>query len=174
MVPNLRLGSASALPELLEANPYVTITAFSVALAHEMLLSQMMTQHTLTRVQPVSGGQPVSGQPVSGQPVSGQPVSGQPVSGQPVSGQPVTGHEMLRSQMMTQHTPTRAQPVSGQPVGGQPVITHSLSRAAASVANNGGTTVIRRPGRECPDLSSVARTHRQRYDETRVRPPPHT
>jgi choline dehydrogenase-like flavoprotein len=33
IIPNLRIGSAAALPELPEANPHLSITAFSIALA---------------------------------------------------------------------------------------------------------------------------------------------
>lgn len=36
VVSNLRVGSASVLPELSEANPHMSISAFSFAVAHEM------------------------------------------------------------------------------------------------------------------------------------------
>ena len=36
IISNLRVGSAAALPELSEANPHLTITAFAVALAEEV------------------------------------------------------------------------------------------------------------------------------------------
>ena len=36
-IGNLFLGSAAALPEIPEGNPHLSVTAFSVALAHEML-----------------------------------------------------------------------------------------------------------------------------------------
>lgn len=38
-IRNLRVGSAASLPELSEANPHLTITAFAIALAEEMARS---------------------------------------------------------------------------------------------------------------------------------------
>lgn len=40
-VRNLRIGSGAALPEITEANPHVTISAFSVALAHCLYNEQL-------------------------------------------------------------------------------------------------------------------------------------
>ena len=37
VVSNLRVGSAASLPELSEANPHLTISAFSIALAEEFV-----------------------------------------------------------------------------------------------------------------------------------------
>lgn len=36
IIPNLRVGSAASLPELCEANPHLTITAFAIGLAQEI------------------------------------------------------------------------------------------------------------------------------------------
>lgn len=40
VVQNLRVGSAASLPELPDANPHLTVTAFSVALAEELVHTQ--------------------------------------------------------------------------------------------------------------------------------------
>jgi len=43
-IKNLRLGSGAVLPEITEANPHITISTFSVALAHQ-LISEKCLRH---------------------------------------------------------------------------------------------------------------------------------
>lgn len=44
VISNLFVGSAASLPEITEPNPHLTITAFSVALAEQLLKSQFLYQ----------------------------------------------------------------------------------------------------------------------------------
>lgn len=46
-VGNLRVGSAASLPDMPDANPHLSITAFSFALAEELVRTQAERQHTL-------------------------------------------------------------------------------------------------------------------------------
>ena len=47
-VKNLRVGSVAVLPEIPEANPHMTITAFSIALAHQIYQTYAKSPNNLT------------------------------------------------------------------------------------------------------------------------------
>ena len=50
VIDNLFVGSAASLPEITEPNPHLTITAFSVALAEELLKSRCDSSVSATRL----------------------------------------------------------------------------------------------------------------------------
>ena len=52
VIPNLRVGSAASLPELCEANPHLTITAFAVGLAQEIAHNKALS-NGLKYIEPV-------------------------------------------------------------------------------------------------------------------------
>lgn len=52
VVPNLFIGSAASLPELPEANPHLTITAFTIALA-EVLSKRKASIHGINYSEPI-------------------------------------------------------------------------------------------------------------------------
>lgn len=45
VIQNLRIGSGACLPQIPEANPHMSISAFSVALAHKLLMEQSKRQN---------------------------------------------------------------------------------------------------------------------------------
>ena len=52
IISNLRVGSAASLPELSEANPHLTITAFAIALAEELARS-LAVKHNVSYHPPI-------------------------------------------------------------------------------------------------------------------------
>lgn len=168
IVNNLRVGSGASLPELSEANPHLSITAFAIAAAHAVFQTQV--QRRCGNLASLTGMHANEAKKHHEQMLDElealldeQKHSRQNQSRSPGLIQTVATQSLLSSSSLVHAPPStsfasnlQSSPVSAITVASDASIIlptpSSLKRAAATVSTNAGKLQTRAPGEESPAL----------------------